>query len=55
MKGQWLMLLGLGLMLAAISFTTIHSTVAAWVIGLAGIVTSIFSVFKLWKNRRKHK
>jgi hypothetical protein len=52
MKGQWLMLLGLGLMLAAISFTTIHNAVAAWAIGLAGIAICIFSVLKLWKNRR---
>jgi hypothetical protein len=52
MKGQWLMLLGLGLMITAISFTTIHNVVVAWVVGVAGIIVCIISVVMLWKNRR---
>jgi hypothetical protein len=55
MRGFRVMLMGLGLMVAAIAFTSIRDVTLAWVIGAAGIVIFFVSGYLFLKERSRRK
>jgi membrane protein implicated in regulation of membrane protease activity len=55
MKGFRVMLMGLGLMIAAISLTSIGNVTLAWTISAAGIVIFLVSGYLFLKERGRRK
>jgi hypothetical protein len=55
MRGFRVMLMGLGLMIAALALTSIRNVKLAWVIGAAGIIVFLVSGYLFLKDRRRRK
>jgi hypothetical protein len=55
MRGFNVMLMGLGLMIAALALTSISNFTLAWTIGVAGIIIFLISGYLFLKERRRKK
>ena len=55
MKGLHIMFMGLGLMIVAISLTSIANVTLAWTISAAGIVIFLISGYLFLRERRRRK
>jgi hypothetical protein len=55
MRGFYVMLAGLGLMIAAMAFTSIQNGTLAWIIALAGVAICLVSGYLLLRERRRKK
>lgn len=55
MRGFYVMLAGLGLMIAAMAFTSIQSVAWAWAVGVGGLIVCLVSAYMLLRERRRKK